>query len=65
MNAVEQKDLMDMSKQSSTFGGTSMIERDNADLQSSVSFNIDMLRGLDSISQTGDSRDIGNDFDVD
>ena len=42
-----------------------MIERDNADLQSSVSFNIDMLRGLDSISQTGDSRDIGNDFDVD
>lgn len=41
-----------------------MIERDNADLMSSVSFNLDMLRGLDSISQTGESRDGGNDFDV-
>jgi len=61
---AEQRELMDQSKQSSTFGSTSLIERDNADLMSSVSFNIDMLRGLDSISQTGESRDCGNDFDV-
>lgn len=62
MSAIEQQDLLDRSKQSSTFGGASMIEN-RMEMQSSASFNIDMFKGLDSISQTGDSRDITNEFD--
>jgi len=38
-----------------------MIEK--IELQSSASYNTDMFKGLDSISQTGDSRDITNDFE--
>lgn len=62
MTAFEQRELLDRSKQSSTFGGASMIEN-RMELQSSASYNTDMFKGLDSISQTGDSRDITNEFD--
>jgi hypothetical protein len=61
MTALEQRELLDRSKQSSAFGHTSMIEK--MELQSSASYNTDMFKGLDSISQTGDSRDITNDFE--
>ena len=54
MTATEQRELLNQSKQSSTFGGQSLIEN-NLDLQSSASFNIDMFKGLDSISAVGDN----------
>lgn len=52
MTMEEQKVLLDQSK-SSAFGGASMIEN-QMDMQSSVSYNSNMFKGLDSISQMGD-----------
>ena len=48
MTREEQKTLLDQSK-SSAFGGASMIYN-QMDMQSSVSYNSNMFKGLDSIS---------------
>ena len=60
MTTAEQKELLNKSKQS--FGGTSGIE--NVEMHSSISFNTELFKNLDSISQTGDSRDIAAEFET-